>query len=193
MILIDDTIISDDLAEAKFCCNLAACKGACCVEGDAGAPLDAEEISILDDSIDFIKPFMLKKGREVIEQNGVFDYDAESNFVTPLVNDRECAFVYFKNNIAYCAIEKAWLDKKIDFQKPISCHLYPVRLSTVNNMTAINYHEWSICKPAVKKGKDLGLPLYQFLKDSLIRKFGEEWFEKLEKEITRKNKVRQKK
>lgn len=187
MIIIDETIISNDLVQAEFCCNLVACKGECCVAGDAGAPLEAEEISILEDYIDFIKPYMLEKGVEVIGKNGVFDYDAEGNFVTPLVNDRECAFVFFKNNIAYCAIEKAWLEKKIDFQKPISCHLYPVRLSNVNNMTAVNYHEWSVCKPALKKGKKIGLPLYKFLKDPLIRKFGEEWFQKLEKEVKLKN------
>ena len=188
MILIDDTIISDDLIQVKFCCNLVACKGACCVEGDAGAPLEEEEISIIEDYIDFIKPYMVERGREVVEANGIFDYDADGNFVTPLVNDRECAFVYFKNNIAYCAIEKAWLEKKIDFQKPISCHLYPVRLSRINDLTAVNYHHWSICNPALKKGKEYGLPLYQFLKDPLIRKFGEEWFKKLEKEVILKSK-----
>jgi hypothetical protein len=188
MILIDDTIISDDLIEVKFCCDLAACKGACCVKGDAGAPLEEEEISIIEDYIDHIKPYMVEKGREVVEANGIFDYDADGNFVTPLVNDRECAFVYFKNNIAYCAIEKAWSEKKIDFQKPISCHLYPVRLNRINDLTAVNYHHWSICNPAIKKGRDIGLPLYKFLKDPLIRKFGEEWFQKLEKEAIRKMK-----
>ena len=188
MILIDDTIISDDLVQTKFCCNLIACKGACCIEGDAGAPLDDEEISILEDYIDLIKPYMVEEGVEVIEKNGVFDYDADGNFVTPLINDRECAFVYFKNNITYCAIEKAWLEKKIDFRKPISCHLYPVRLSEINNMTAVNYHEWSVCKPARKKGNELGLPLYKFLKDPLIRKFGETWFQKLDKEVKQKAK-----
>lgn len=188
MILIENTIISDELTEAKFCCNLAACKGACCVQGDAGAPLDAEEISILEDFIDFIKPYMKVGGIEVIEKNGVFDYDAEGNFVTPLVNDQECAFVYFKNNIALCAIEKAWLEKKIDFQKPISCHLYPVRLGKLHEMTAVNYHRWSVCKPALKKGNELGLPVYKFLKEPLIRKFGEEWFDMLEKKVVKKTK-----
>ena len=188
VIIIDDTIISDELAEARFCCNLAACKGACCVLGDAGAPLDAEEISSLEDAIDFIKPYMEAGGKEVIEKNGVFDYDADGNFVTPLVNDRECAFVYFKNNIAFCAIEKAWLEKQIDFQKPISCHLYPVRLGKLHDMTAVNYHKWSVCKPAIKKGNELQLPAYIFLKEPLIRKFGEKWFQQLEEALIKKRK-----
>ena len=185
MIIIDDTIVSDDLVNAKFCCNLSACLGACCVEGDAGAPLEEEEISILEDAIDFVKPYMVEKGKQVVETNGVFDYDAEGNLVTPLVNDRECAFVYFEKNIAFCAIEKAWAEKKIDFQKPISCHLYPVRLNELNDMTAVNYHNWSVCKPALIKGKDLGLPVYKFLKDPLTRKFGKEWYQKLEDRVAK--------
>ncbi len=187
MIIIDNTIISDELLDHKFCCNLVACKGACCVEGDAGAPLDAEEISILEDSIDFIKPFMTNEGLQVIEEKGVFDYDSDGSFVTPLINDRECAFVYFKNSIAYCAIEKAWAEKKIDYQKPISCHLYPIRLSELNDMTAVNYHQWSVCRPAVKKGNEIGLSVYKFLKYPLTRKFGAEWYKKLENRANKKN------
>ncbi len=183
MIIIDDTIVSDDLINTKFCCDLTKCLGACCVEGDAGAPLEEEEISILEDAIDFVKPYMVEKGREVVEANGVFDYDAEGSLVTPLVNDRECAFVYFENNIAFCAIEKAWTEKKIKFQKPISCHLYPVRLNELSEMTAVNFHNWSVCKPALEKGNEIGLPVYKFLKDPLTRKFGKEWYQKLEDRV----------
>jgi hypothetical protein len=180
MIIIDNTIISDHLLEVRFCCDLAACKGACCVEGDAGAPLEEDEISEIEDYIDDIKPYMTPEGKDVIEQNGVFDYDSDGELVTPLVNDNECAFVYFEKEIAFCAIEKAWNEKKIKFQKPISCHLYPVRLGKLNDMTAVNYHQWDVCKPAVIKGDRLGLPVYKFLKDPLTRKFGEEWYQKLE-------------
>lgn len=151
------------------------------MEGDAGAPLEEEEISILEDCIDEIKPFMSEKGCKVVEKNGVFDYDMDAEMVTPLVNNRECAFVVFENGIAWCAIEKAWQAGKIDFQKPISCHLYPVRLSKLKNYTAVNYDRWSICKMALLKGKQEHVPLYQYLKIPLTRKFGAQWFRKLEK------------
>lgn len=188
MIIIDDAIVSDNLIKVRFCCDLGACKGACCVAGDAGAPLEDEEISIIEDYIDEIKPYMVKKGVEVVEKNGIFDYDSDGAFVTPLVNDKECAFVYFEDEIAFCAIEKAWIEKKIDFQKPISCHLYPARLSKMHEATAVNYHQWQVCSPAIDKGEGLGLPVYKFLKDPLTRKFGEEWYAKLEKEAKKLNK-----
>lgn len=188
MIIIDDTIVSDNLIKIRFCCDLAVCKGACCVEGDAGAPLEEEEISIIEDYIDEIKPYMVEKGVKVIEKSGVFDYDSEGSYVSPLVNDRECAFVYFENGISFCAIEKAWSEKKINFQKPISCHLYPVRLSKMHDAIAVNYHEWQVCRPAIIKGNGLVLPVYKFLKDPLTRKFGEEWYSKLEAQAELLNK-----
>ncbi len=183
MIIIDDTLISEDLKSICFSCNLVQCKGNCCVEGDAGAPLEEEEIAFLEDSFDEIKPYMAKGGLEVVEQTGVFDYDVDGEYVTPLVNDRECAFVRFENGISYCAIEKTWLEKKINFRKPISCHLYPVRLSKLTHHTAINYDHWGICKTALLKGKQDNMPLYKYLKIPLIRKFGERWYQKLEQAI----------
>lgn len=170
------TLVSDDIKDVHFVCKLSACSGNCCVDGDAGAPLDEEEIATLEDHIDVIKPYMTKEGREVVELMGVFDYDADSSYVTPLVKNRECAFVYVKNKINYCAIEKAWVEKVIPFQKPISCHLYPIRLKKIGEFTGINYDNWSICKPALMNGKALGVPLYKFLKDALIRKFGKDWY-----------------
>lgn len=149
------------------------------MDGDAGAPLEEEEISILEDYLDEIKPYMSEKGLKVVEESGVFDYDEDGEFVTPLVNDRECAFVYFDKGVSYCAIEKAWSEKKINFQKPISCHLYPVRLSELKHHTAVNYDRWDICKAALKKGKQDNIPLYKFLKTPLIRKFGEKWYHEL--------------
>lgn len=179
MIAIDKTLISDELGSICFACDLSACKGQCCVDGDAGAPLDEEEISILEDHLDEIKPYMTLAGIEQVELAGVFDYDMFGHFVTPLVNGRECAFVYHDNGIALCAIEKACKEGKIPFLKPISCHLYPVRLSKYNDFDAVNYNEWHICKPALLNGKRNSIPLYVFLKDSLIRKYGEAWYQEL--------------
>lgn len=184
MIIIDDTIVSDQLRDTCFVCDLSKCKGACCVEGDAGAPLEEEEISILEDVVDHIKPFMRREGIEEVERNGVFDFDAGGHYVTPLVNGRECAFVAFNDEgVAMCAIENAWKAGKTDFRKPVSCHLYPVRLSRYKDFEAINYHEWHICKPALEYGKKLNLPVYQFLKEALIRKYGERYYEQLAKQI----------
>jgi hypothetical protein len=179
MVIIDDTLVSENLKKIHFICDLDKCHGDCCVEGDAGAPLEEDEIGILEDSLDEIKPYMTPEGLDVVEKTGVFDYDIDGEFVTPLVNDRECAFVYFENGISYCAIEKAWAEGKIDFQKPISCHLYPVRLKQLSSHTAVNYDEWHICNAALLKGKDNQVPLYRFLKEPLTRKFGAEWYEKL--------------
>jgi hypothetical protein len=179
MIIIDDTLISEELKTVYFSCNLSECRGDCCVEGDAGAPLEEEEISILEDYLEYIKPYMSPEGKAVVEKNGVFDYDTDGEYVTPLVKDRECAFVYFQNGISYCAIEKVWNEGKIPFQKPISCHLYPVRLKRLNDHTAVNYDRWDICKAALIKGKQDQMPLYKYLKTPLIRKFGKQWYQKL--------------
>jgi len=179
MICVDNTIISDDIRDVLFCCDLPKCKGICCVEGDAGAPLEEEEISLLEDHIDEIKPFMVEGGIEEVEKTGIFDYDAAGNFVTPLIKGRECVFVYFENEIARCAIEKAFQEKAIPFPKPISCHLYPIRISEIESGDAVNYHKWSICRKAIENGRKLKLPLYQFLEEPLIRKYGRSWYNKL--------------
>jgi len=179
MFSLSHTLISDDLKEVLFCCDLPGCKGACCVEGDGGAPLEEEEVSLLEDHIDDIRPYMLPNGIRTIESIGVFDYDAEGHFVTPLVKGRECAFVYFAEGIARCAIEKAFLDKKIPFHKPVSCHLYPVRISKTGDLDAVNYHKWEICRKALAKGHKEHIPLYVFLQEALIRKYGRNWYNRL--------------
>jgi hypothetical protein len=179
MILLENTVISDDLKDVRFCCDLPKCKGACCIEGDAGAPLDEAEISNLEDYIDKIKPYLVEGGVREVEQNGVFDYDSAGNLVTPLIEGRECVFVYFENEIARCAIEKAFQEKAIPFPKPVSCHLYPIRISKISTGDAVNYHKWSICRKALDNGKRLNLPLYRFLEESLIRKYGRAWYNKL--------------
>lgn len=187
MIIIRNTIISDEFLEARFVCDLPRCKGECCVGGDAGAPLEEEEISILEDEIENILPYMTEVGKAVVQEFGVFDYDELGNFVTPLINGRECAFTGFHSSgIAYCTIERAWKDGKTSLRKPISCHLYPVRLSIKGGFTHVHYHKWNICNPARKLGARNGTPLYRFLKEALIRKFGQEWYGQLEKEMNQR-------
>lgn len=188
MIPIAEILVSDDLAKILFCCDLARCHGTCCVAGDAGAPLDEEEINQIQEGLEGIIPFMAVKGIEVVQESGVFDYDASGNYVTPLIDGRECAFVYFTGKLARCAIEKAYESGKIHFRKPVSCHLYPVRIDSYNGFNAVNYHEWSICNKALAKGSILDLPLYRFLKDSLIRKYGEDWYNELVETIGKTNK-----
>ena len=179
MLIIDKILVSDAIKDTYFACNLQACKGDCCVAGDAGAPLEEEEISILEDVLDEVIPYMSQEGKEVVDWTGVFEYDTEGEYVTPLVKDEECAFVYVKDGISFCAIEKAYLEGKIKFQKPVSCHLYPIRIKKVGETEAVNYDIWSVCAPALIKGKTVGVPLYQYLKVPLIRKFGSKWYAKL--------------
>ncbi|MEI7801049.1 MAG: DUF3109 family protein [Bacteroidota bacterium] len=181
MIVIENTIISDDIFEKQFVCNLEKCKGACCVEGESGAPLEQEEIEILEKIYDKVKPYMIEDGIKTIEEFGKWVIDCDGDFVTPLVSGRgRCAYVYFDNGTAKCAIEKAHALKKIDFQKPVSCHLYPVRITKHKEYDAVNYDKWDICSPACTNGKMLGVSVYQFVKTALIRKYGADWYEQLE-------------
>jgi hypothetical protein len=180
MIAIDNTLISDEIFTEYFCCDLNACKGCCCVEGDAGAPLDDDEIDYLEEHIDIIKPYMTEKGREVVENTGVFEIAMDDMTVTPLVDHAECAYLTFgEDGIAKCAIEKAFEDGKVEFQKPISCHLYPIRISQVSGEDALNYDRWPICRDACIEGREKGVKIFQFLKDPLIRKYGNDWYEQL--------------
>ena len=180
MIQIDDKLISEDLFSEEFVCNLAKCKGICCVEGDAGAPLDEDETKILDEIYPKIKSYLRPEGIQAIEEQGTYTLDFEWDLVTPLVNNAECAYVIFdEKGYTKCAIEKAYEDGVIDWQKPISCHLYPIRITEYSNFSAINYHEWDICSDACTLGKELGVKVYQFLKKPLIRKYGEEFYQTL--------------
>lgn len=184
MIVVDNTIVSDDIKKACFACNLLKCKGACCVEGDAGAPLEEEEISILEDCMESIIPFMRKEGADEIKRNGVFDYDNDGHYTTPLIDGKECAFVVFnEEGIALCAIENAWKEGIIKFRKPISCHLYPIRISKYKDFEAVNYHCWYVCQTAVEHGTKLQVPVYIFLKDAIIRKYGVKYYEQLCRQI----------
>lgn len=185
MFQLDKTIVSEDIFDKQFVCNLSACKGACCVEGEAGAPLDKSEIEILKTIYPKVKPFLRPEGIAAIESQGTSITSEFGDLETPLVGGKECAYVTFDaNDIAKCGIEEAHQKGVIDWQKPISCHLYPVRLQQYSSFVAVNYHQWEICDDACTLGKELQVPVYKFVKQALIRKFGEEWYAQLE-EIAR--------
>ena len=180
MIAIGNTLVSEDLIEKKFVCDLSACKGACCVKGDFGAPLEEDELPILDKIYNKVKPFLSERGIESIEKHGKYLEHEKGEWVTPLIEGKECAYVIFDKGIARCGIEKAYNEGAVDFRKPISCHLYPVRITRKKNYDAVNYDKWSICNPACKLGESLKVPVYKFLEVSLVRKYGQEWFDQLD-------------
>jgi hypothetical protein len=179
MKILQNVLISDDIFSVHFCCHIAACHGKCCVEGDAGAPIEPLEITDLEDTYPIFKKYMTPEGIKKVEKSGTFDFDKEGAFVTPLLEDESCAYVFYEEKIALCAIEKAFINGEIDFQKPISCHLYPIRVKTLPDYEALNYHRWSVCHSDREKGKAIQLPLYKFLKEPLIRKYGKEWYDQL--------------
>ena len=180
MIEIDNKVVSSEILEQRFCCDLPRCKGMCCVHGDSGAPLTSDEALALEQILEKVKPFMSTEGITAVNEQDVALIDNDGDLVTPLINGRECAFTVFENGIATCSIEKAWNHGKIDFRKPLSCHLYPIRVKEYSNFTALNYHHWDVCAPARELGEKIDLPLYKFLKDALIRAYGEEFYNKLE-------------
>jgi hypothetical protein len=190
MIELDGKLISLDVFEKKFVCDLNACKGACCVQGDAGAPLTEEEASILDDIYEDVKPYLRPEGIAAIEQQGKYYIDWDNEPVTTLVNNKECAYAIFdEKGTALCGIEKAYNEGKVSFKKPISCHLYPIRVDKLSEYEAVNYNEWNICKPACACGEQLNVKVYRFLKEAIIRKWGKAFYDELEiidKELERR-------
>ncbi len=181
MLAIQSTLVSEEIIEKHFVCDLNACKGACCVKGDYGAPLEDDELKQLEKTWPKVKPYLTEAGVKAIEKQGKYVLYEGKEWVTPLVSGKECAYTIFEKGVAKCGIEKAYFDGKITFRKPVSCHLYPIRINKMKNaVEAINYDRWSICKPACKLGDSLKVPIYKFLKDSLTRKFGEEWYRELE-------------
>lgn len=183
MIIIDKLLISEDIIDKEFVCNLNTCKGACCVSGDSGAPLEKEELALLKKEYKNYKNYLTQKGRDLIQANGYFDFDEEDQkYKTPLIEGGPCAYInYDESDIAYCGIEKAYINGETTFKKPISCHLYPIRVSPLKNGTeALNYERWSVCKSACSLGKTLQVPIYKFLKEPLIRKYGEEVYKVLD-------------
>jgi hypothetical protein len=181
LVEINNKIVSTQIFERQFVCDLNACKGACCIEGDGGAPVTEEEVKIIEQNLEQIIPYMRPEGIKAIETSGIVYHDEDFEPATTLVNGKECAFVYFdKSNTAKCAIEKAQREGKIDFIKPISCHLYPIRTKQFSDYTALNYEKWDICEPACACGEKLDIPVFKFLKEPLIRAFGQEFYEELE-------------
>ncbi len=179
MIQIDDKLVSLDVLEQPFACDLDKCKGACCVHGDSGAPLDESEVDEIEKAWPVVKTYLRDISVSSIEQQGFAIVDEDGDLVTPLVNGEECAYAIFDNGVALCAIEKAFFNKEIGFRKPVSCHLYPVRLGKLQDGTAVNYHHWHICEPARRNGKQIKAHVYEFAADALKRKFGEQWYEEL--------------
>ena len=181
MIEVDGKIVSDDILTECFACDIARCKGECCVDGNSGAPLEMEEADILEEEYENYKPYMTPEGIESVERQGFMVVDCDGDYTTPLVDDAECAYSYRENGITLCAIEKAFREGKCSFRKPISCHLYPIRLINLSNGTiGLNYHRWNVCLSACENGRKLGIPVYKSLREPIIRRFGEEFYKALE-------------
>lgn len=185
MILVGKAVLSDDIKDNFFVCDLEKCKGACCVEGDAGAPLEEDEIGVLDEIYPLIKSYLTEEGIATIERQGTWVYDQDGDKVTPTIgNNGACAYALTdERGMLKCGIEQAYLDGKIAFKKPISCHLYPIRVTKYDDFDALNYDRWDICDAACVLGNKLGVPVYKFLKEPLIRKYGEDWYAELVQEI----------
>jgi Fe-S-cluster containining protein len=182
MFQLGKTIVSEELFESDFMCNLAACKGACCIDGEAGAPVANDERQILKDIYPKVKPFLRAEGIAAIKAKGVYTTNEGGEHETPLIDGADCAYVIFdKKGTALCAIEEAYNSGAITWKKPVSCHLYPIRVQDYSDFAAVNYHKWQICNDACALGKELQVPVYKFVKQALIRKFGEDWYEELEK------------
>lgn len=179
MLIVGNALVSEDIIEKNFACNTRACLGACCVQGDAGAPLLAEEIDVLEKELPAIEPYLAKAGLENIALHGFHTTDPEGEIVTTCLPGGECSFLVYEGMTATCGIENAWGAGKTIFQKPVSCHLYPIRFKQYGEYTALNYHQWEICEPACKRGDKENIPIHAFLKEALIRKMGEEWYAEL--------------
>lgn len=180
MIIHGNTIISEDLFDKHFICDLNSCKGACCIEGDYGAPLTSDEVEFLEQELNTIKPFLSNEGLQVIEEKGVVERDKDGDLVTTCRTSGECSFAIYDQGVLACGIEKAFKAGATSFQKPVSCHLYPIRIHQVGDYEALNYHRWSICECARVLGKKEKMPVFRFLKQALIRRYGTEWYDELE-------------
>ncbi len=185
MLEIEKTIISLDVINHKFTCNLDACKGACCVDGDSGAPLTDEEAIILEEIYPYILPYLSDEHIQEIENQGTSVVDSDGDTVTPLVNNLQCAYTFVENGVTKCAIEKAYFDGVVQFRKPVSCHLFPIRVTEYTRFAAVNYQQLDICKAGRKYGKETGTPLWVYLKEPLIRRFGLDWYTSLSFDATK--------
>ncbi len=185
MIQVGEILVSDDIKEVEFVCNLEKCKGACCVEGDLGAPLEEDELETMKSIQKAIAPYLTKEGLAAIKEQGPYILDEDGDYSTPTISGKECAYALYDNNgVLKCGIEQAYLDGKVGFRKPISCHLYPIRITkNKKGFEAVNYHKWNICSAACTLGQALQVPLYKFLKEPLIRKYGTAWYAELVEKI----------
>ena len=175
-----DILVSPDIITETFCCDLDACKGACCVEGEAGAPVDLDEIAAIEDSLDTVWPQMSAGAQAVVDRQGVAYGDPEGDLVTSIVDGRDCVFTCHEGGCCLCLLEKAYRAGLTEFCKPVSCALYPIREKRLGNgLVGLNYHKWSVCAPARSKGAELGLRVYEFLKEPLVRRFGQAWYDEL--------------
>ena len=179
MIEIGNKLLSTELFKKEFVCNLSACKGACCVNGDAGAPLEKEEAKILEEIYPKVKPFLRPEGIAAIEAQGTHTVSDFGEFETTLIDGKDCAYVIFDKDTALCGIEQAYNEGLVDWKKPVSCHLYPIRVKDFSEFTAVNYDKWDICNDACTLGKELQVPVYKFVKEALTRKFGQAWYDEL--------------
>lgn len=180
IIEIDNVLVSTDIFTEYFCCDLDACKGICCVEGDAGAPVTIDEIAGIEDAIDTVWNDLSATAQAVIDKQGVAYTDRDGDLVTSIVGGKDCVFTCYEKGCCLCALERAWRAGKTAFCKPISCALYPIREKKLSNgMVALNYNRWDVCHDAVKKGNELRLPVYRFLRDPLVRRFGEDFYQQL--------------
>ncbi|MBQ8702395.1 MAG: DUF3109 family protein [Prevotella sp.] len=182
IIQVGDVLLSSDIITECFCCDLDKCKGACCVEGDAGAPVSIDEIGEIEGVLDVVWEDMSAQAQAVVDRQGVAYADRDGDLVTSIVGGKDCVFTCYANDCCFCALEKAFRAGKTSFCKPLSCSLYPIREKTFSNgLVGLNYHRWDVCKAAREKGRNLNIPVYHFLKEPLIRRFGEEWYTELEK------------
>ena len=190
MIVVKNSIVSDDVADQRFCCDCTVCRGACCVDGDSGAPLLEEEVPILEAILPEVRPYMTAEGIATVERQGVAVRDKDGDLGTPLIAGGACAYITYDGDLALCAIEKAFRANNFQFSisnfqfpKPVSCHLYPIRVEDYGEFTAVNYHRWDICRCAHGHGD----PLYIYLKEPLVRRFGQEWYDELLHEISNRH------
>ena len=177
---VSNILVSSDIITEQFCCDLDKCHGICCVEGDAGAPVTLDEIAGIEDSLDTVWGDMSASAQAVVDKQGVAYTDREGDLVTSIVGGKDCVFTCYENGCCLCALERAYRQGKTSFIKPISCALYPIREKRINSdIVALNYNRWDVCRDAVKKGQELGLPVYRFLEGPLVRRFGKEWYDEL--------------
>lgn len=180
IIQVGDVLVSPDIITEKFCCDLDKCKGECCVEGDAGAPLTMDEIAGIEDALDIVWNDMSASAQAVVDKQGVAYNDRDGDLVTSIVNGKDCVFTCYENGCCLCALERAYRSGKTKFIKPISCALYPIREKRfAGGLVGLNYNRWDVCRPAVEKGRELELPVYKFLEGPLVRRFGKEWYQEL--------------